>query len=418
MTTETRFPVGHLVRNSDEANTLPVGTTIGPPSHPNETYTRREDGWWDNDQNRPYGGGFASNFNRIISYSETEGHDPMTVTAEEFASMAVGQSVYITVGSEVNRWTRVDGGWSLAGTTPIEASCFTSSVEAGQVRRSAELRMNQWWRSDYYFFRIRAIDGEGVTPVITDTFEHEGRYMGVNEYRADARLGELADPPEWARFVEPLINQIAREKQRTATAIRQRDRYRDDRTAQDQAHSERIREIQRDHNASLERLHAAHARELEQARVNVPVPAANAAVPAAPAVDMNALQEALHEYLSDQSGLTGDEREALVELMESHGMEAPPPEEVSIDLTIEVEGVTEHEIDDETAFSIVGSRSIYHPSDEDVTISWNRQFDISREGPRGRCVCDQIDRDDVAALLSDDSITYTSFDYEVSCDND
>jgi hypothetical protein len=133
---------------------------------------------------------------------------------------------------------------------------------------------------------------------------------------------------------------------------------------------------------------------------------------------LNALQESLHEYLSDQSGLTGDEREALVELMESHGMEAPPPEEVSIDLTIEVEGVTEYEIDDETAFSIVGSRSIYHPSDEDVTISWNRQFDISREGPRGRCVCDQIDRDDVAALLSDDSITYTSFDYEVSCDND
>lgn len=378
--------VGHGLQTHDEIEALPIGAVIGPSVYPHERYELRPEGWWSVDGDHlltsSVRNSFSTNgYNQIISLP-VEGQDPMTInTLEELEAIPVGGSAYLISGSVTQRWNRTDTGWRIgdAGAS-VPTSVLEGAAIAGHVSRRAEKQVGQWWTRSHRTYYILSITGEGAYPVKVANF-FDGRYQSLDIYGTEVNLGTLVEAPEWGASAQSLLVAL----QTTQTQL-------DD--VRSRLEAERT-ELRTTHEV-VRNLRAAPDTSLISYKTR--------------------LQEALHEYIDNY--LSGVATDNLIELMEAHDMEGPPPAQETVQVYISVEGETEVEISDELAYSLVGSSDIYHGNDEEVTISWTRSYTVDREVSEDSCACEEVDRDDISTLLSGDGITYTSYDYEVTCDND
>lgn len=129
-------------------------------------------------------------------------------------------------------------------------------------------------------------------------------------------------------------------------------------------------------------------------------------------LDPSEVQEALHEYLGDHSGLTAGEREGIMDILDNFGLERPVE---NVTVTIDVSGETEVSVSDSYIEEyLIGGGVSTGNSTYEMTVDWTRTFEVERETGSG-CACSGVDTYDCESLISEEGISGSVEDYTVSC---
>lgn len=128
------------------------------------------------------------------------------------------------------------------------------------------------------------------------------------------------------------------------------------------------------------------------------------------------VQAALHEYHSDQGGLTSGERDALNEMMENLDME-PWRGLEEVEVTVTVDGTTTIEMDSDDARARVPNVDCIDDVSGEIEVSWTWEFTREFEVDSGICACDNVDEYMVDNALNDADIAYSGRSWQASCPN-
>lgn len=129
-------------------------------------------------------------------------------------------------------------------------------------------------------------------------------------------------------------------------------------------------------------------------------------------LDPSDVQEALHEYLTDNTGLTGTEREGIMDILDNFRLERPAE---NVTVTIDVSGETEVSVSDSyIEENLIGGGVSTGNSTYEMTVDWTRTFEVERETESG-CACGGIDTYECESLISEEGISGSVEDFNLSC---
>lgn len=129
-------------------------------------------------------------------------------------------------------------------------------------------------------------------------------------------------------------------------------------------------------------------------------------------LDPAVVQEALHTYLSDYTGLSGGERSGIIEILNDLGLETPVE---TVTVTLTVNGESEVRLAD-TLFEqdLIGGGITTESSSYEVTVDWTRTWEPEFETSTG-CACERVDQEFAEQLLRSEGIDGSVEDWSVCC---
>lgn len=129
------------------------------------------------------------------------------------------------------------------------------------------------------------------------------------------------------------------------------------------------------------------------------------------------LSGALSEYIGEHGGLTGREREDLIEVMEEQGLDFIKPME-DVTVSVVIDGYTDVTLSISDLQRYVDSDLTVDDSAE-VQASWRVELERTVEVEEGACACDTIDLGVVEDMMEESNISYDRIsDYRPHCRND
>lgn len=284
-------------------------------------------------------------------------------TMEELSALDEGRAVlhngqtWLRRGDSLRR-----GAYSL----PLDA--FAGPIAAGRVSTTSPLEAGRWYtREDGLTFYVYN-HGEGgdewrfVASTFSDAMRLDVLRVNVSTWEATERTA-----PEWATpVVMRLLEQVSNRDAQLHVA--------EERHERNLAHVARRREVLATNTTTF-----------------------------------------MHELVEADEDLRDD----VVEFCENNGLDAPSPSTEQVEITVEITGEVEVEFDqDDIRRQLSGDVRVPWGTTVSQEVEFEWSYEVTEEVPYGSCACNEVSREDVESMLDNEGIGYSSFDFEVSCEND